>query len=262
MARSFNFSIIQASPDRRRGEIVNVGMAVFLDGKVDIHLPELRKISALTGHLWDGAKEAYEIAVNKCVDASAAVGAKIDVMRDLSDTFRVSDPGVLTIDDSSQYDERVESILKSLVAKPSPKKEEGQDKINSEIARILKMADVLAARGQTINDNKVVRNFEISHEKKMKADFAYKNGVYKIVSTLDLRSSASKHGKACEKGAALHFARQEFGPSTVTMAVYAVDRANEKLRASEIDIIRSFAGGAAYNWLSASDQREFRSKLY
>ncbi len=41
MARSFEFAVLRLAPDPARGEAINLGVVVFLDGKVDIRIGEV-----------------------------------------------------------------------------------------------------------------------------------------------------------------------------------------------------------------------------
>ena len=262
MALSFKFSILQAAPDPRRGERVNVGLVVFLKDKVDFRMPELRKLRALTGHGWDDIARAYGGQIEKGFADQRDPEALIKSVALLSETFVPSDLGELHLRSESEYEERIDSILASLIMKPTLSRGEKKARINSEISKMLQAQQVLAKRGQTIDDHVVVRSFVVSQEKSLVADFAYKNGSYRIVSTLDLRTSGAAHGKACERGATLHFARESLGSETKTLAVYAVDPLEIKTRSAEIDILKGFSGGNAFNWLNASEQQKFRHLLY
>lgn len=262
MAHSFKFSILQAIPDRRRGERVNVGVMVFLKDRIDFRMPELRKLRALTGHGWDEVAQAYGTLIEREYIDQKEPSKLIKNISALSETFAPSEVGVMVIDSESEYESRVDSILSSLIAKPSLSKRQRKAHINSEIAKTLEKQQVLARRNQTINDHVVVRSFVVDQTKDLVADFAYKNGLLKIVATLDMRTAGPSHGKACERGATLHFARELFGSATLPLAVYAVSPLELKSRSAEVDILKGFSSGNAFNWLDASEQRKFREMLY
>ena len=95
MALSFKFSILQAAPDPRRGERVNVGLVVFLKDKVDFRMPELRKLRALTGHGWDDIARAYGGQIEKGFADQRDPEALIKSVALLSETFVPSDLGEL-----------------------------------------------------------------------------------------------------------------------------------------------------------------------
>src|SRR3546814_4918881 len=47
MAHIYKYTILQAVPDPRRGECVNVGVAVFLPDRVDVRFSDLAKVKAI-----------------------------------------------------------------------------------------------------------------------------------------------------------------------------------------------------------------------
>ncbi|MGO4837581.1 hypothetical protein AB4144_35580, partial [Rhizobiaceae sp. 2RAB30] len=88
------------------------------------------------------------------------------------------------------------------------------------------------------------------------------NGL-KVVSTLELRGlTASAHAKACEKGATLYFAKEQFGKKVKPFGVYAVNPSEAEQHRGEIEILTSFADGNAFNWMDANDRMKFRAALY
>ena len=72
---------------------------------------------------------------------------------------------------------RVSSILDTLVKKPRPETRPRSSRINTEMASEFKRARVLAGPRESIEDRKVVRDFSVSEEEELRADFAVKNGV-------------------------------------------------------------------------------------
>jgi hypothetical protein len=262
MAQSFEFAILQASPDNRRGEQVNVGLVVFLASKLDVRIPESRKLRALTGFAWDDVSRTYAQHIAKAFNPKVAAAEMIGSMDFTSSVFALSGLGTIRIDRPDEYEGRVESILDNLVLRPKLTPAQRQQRINTEIARVLRTAKVLAKQGQTIDDHKVVTKFVVSPSKKAVADFAYKNGTLRVVSTLDLRGDKDLHVQACVKGATLHFARETYGNDTRRIGVVAVEMADIKRRRSEIEILKDFADGKVFNWLDPKERKAFQRALY
>lgn len=261
MAQSFSFAVLQAVPSRVRSERVNVGLVVATPDGIDLRAPELRKLLMLTGHEWTGIATAYHERLNaewrQCKD--------LDELRDSlgasSQIFSLSEMGSLD-SKPEDYEEGIRAILRRYVDRPRLSRSERQQRINYEIARTLRNAGVLSQKGQTINDHKVVRQYVISDEKKMVADFAYKNGSMKVVSTLDLRADRAAHAQACEKGAILHFAKVRFGTALRPFGVYAARPEDAEARKSEIEILTGFADGNVFNWLDVNDRQHFSESFY
>jgi hypothetical protein len=136
------------------------------------------------------------------------------------------------------------------------------EKINSEISRVLKTAGIFGHQGDPLNDGRVVPKFVISAEKDIVADFAYQSTTLKIVTTLELRGARAAHGKACEKGATLYFAKEKFGEDMRPFGVFAANPSDLDEHRSEIEILRSFSDGNVFNWANARDRQKFQSSLY
>lgn len=261
MAQSFSFAVLQAVPDRVRAERVNVGLVVATPEGIDLRAPELRKLQMLTGHEWVDIAAAYHERLNaewkQCKDLvelrdSLGAGSQI---------FSLSEMGSLDAK-PEEYEDGVNAILRKYVDRPKLSRGERQQRINYEIARSLRNAGVLYQKGQTIDDHKVVRQYVISGEKKLVADFAYKNGSMKVVSTLDLRTDRAAHAQACEKGTILYFAKEKFGPTLRPFGVYAARPEEAEAHKSEIEILTGFADGNAFNWLDIADRQRFSADFY
>ena len=66
MAHIFNYSILTAIPDARRGERVNVGIVVFLAERLDIRFSDIAKLRALTGMIGIGISSNHETGWKAC----------------------------------------------------------------------------------------------------------------------------------------------------------------------------------------------------
>jgi hypothetical protein len=257
MARSYNFSVISAKPSDMRDEQVNVGIVIYAPSGPDVRLPELRKLTHLTGHKWTGVADAYVSAITKSSKSSISPSStEVGV-------FGLGKVGQFLAETPEQYEAAIKKILTYFVDKPSLSRAEKQLKINSEISKVLKLKGVLGSAGQSIDDGMVISKFVISEEKDMVADFAYKSRGLKIVSTLDLRGVNSAHSRACVKGVVLHFAKRAFANENVTpFSVYAASPSEAETHRGEIEIMRDFADGNVFNWMDAQDRRRFQAALY
>jgi hypothetical protein len=261
MDRLYKFSVLTATPEKHRGERANIGVVVAGPDGLDIRVPEARKLRMLTGHRWENIVDAFRDRLLKSWDQKLDFEALRLNATDSSTVFSLSSSGEMIADEHS-YESRLADILKFYVDRPVLSRAQKQDKINTEISRVLRLAGVLGSKEQTIDDHKVISKFVVSEEKELVADFAFKSRTLKIVSTLDLRGVKSAHGKACEKGATLYFARENFGSATKTFGVYAATPEEEEAHRGEIEILSSFAGGAAFNWLKLSERSKFQGEFY
>ena len=54
MAHTYEYAVLTAVPNPRRGERVNVGIIVFRDDRIDVRFKEaVYKLRALTGENWN-----------------------------------------------------------------------------------------------------------------------------------------------------------------------------------------------------------------
>ena len=53
MVHVYDYAVLQAIPDQRRGERVNIGVAVLKEDGLGIRVFESRKVQALTGQSWE-----------------------------------------------------------------------------------------------------------------------------------------------------------------------------------------------------------------
>jgi Protein of unknown function (DUF3037) len=106
MAHIFNYAVLTAIPDPRRGERVNVGLVVFLAERVDIRFPEVRKIRVLQNGNW----EHYVADVQRVVDESYArtkdAQSFVETFTLVGGVIRCSQLAWFSIDRVEQYEQR------------------------------------------------------------------------------------------------------------------------------------------------------------
>lgn len=260
MARTFEYAILQGIPDARRGERVNIGVAVFSGDRLDVRLSELAKLRAITGTDWhvyaaDAVKRFEEF-----YEAGKPINEQIETFKLLEQAIVVSAPGWFSIEAPAQYESRVRDILKTLVDRPKGESAPRTTRINTEIAREFKRSNVLAGPDEGVADRKVVRDFVISKGEKLTADFAVKNGVYHVVATLDLRRATVDLSDACLKAIVLDKASKVYKNDVKTIAVYAVPTGISEFK-PHIEVLKDYAD-KTYNWLDAGQRKQYTRQIY
>jgi hypothetical protein len=253
MAHIFNFAILEAVPDARRGERVNVGIIIFLPDRVDIRLSEVAKVRALKEGSWDD----YLGDVRSRLIATFVIGespAEFMQRAALIDrVVRFSDLSWFSIDHPDQFEGRVRSILTALVTRAKGVVREKVTRINAEIARTFKASKVLATpKDSLMEDRKVFRNYTISEEEELTADFIVKNGLFHVTVTLDLRRASVPVGNAALKAITLDKSSNALAGGVRKIAVYAAPPGAQQFRA-HIGILTDYADHV-FNWLDP-DQR-------
>ena len=179
MARIYKYAVLIATPNERRGERVNIGVAVFREDRLDVRFMHAsQKLRLLTTDNWDARLEAARDRLSKLFDEERDVAAALERFAAFEPLLSSSGLGSLSAQDDDDYERQLGQILSTLVSVP-PRKvtERGTTRINTEIARLLKTAKVLAAEGEGVENKKVVRDYEIDASEGLRADFALKNGV-------------------------------------------------------------------------------------
>jgi len=263
MERIYRYAILTAVPDERRGERLNIGILVFLPDRVDVRFSDLSKMRALTGGEWS----RYVADVSNRLATAFARGEEpaelVARFSLLEPIIRFSEVAQFSARDGMQYEQSVVSILDALVNRPradltKPK----STRINTEIATEFRKAQVLALPGEGISDHKVVRDFSISEEENLRADFAALNGVYHITATLDLRLAYLDIGRAALKAIVLDKARKRFdGRSKCKrFGVYAapVDVAELK---PHIELLSDYSD-EVFNWSEPRARKAYTRAIY
>src|ERR1019366_9076247 len=114
MVHIFKYAILMAIPDARRGERVNVGMIVFLADRVDVHLSDVAKISALAGGDW----KPYVRDVSRRLvqfESGAQAEEAIRLNRKIDPIITASEIATFSVDHLDQYYSRIKEILDTLV---------------------------------------------------------------------------------------------------------------------------------------------------
>jgi hypothetical protein len=219
----FNYSLIRAVPDPRRGEWVNVGVCVYLAGFLDVRLSESNtKLRALdpnldTRSLRDLSRHWNEIAEGFPTTAEKQLA--------LGSLPFVHASGVAQfIAENKDYEEQLGLILRDLVIPPVAIREKREARLQATLKTHLRRAKLYSDDPNAIREHKVVSNFPIKEQAGLYADFAARNGVMHITETIDFRVKSeqlrNRHGLAAIKSITLDVAFGIF-PNCNRNVVYA-----------------------------------------
>ncbi len=261
MEHIYKYAILTAIPNSRRGERVNVGVVVFLHDRVDVRFPGIGKIKALSHGAWE---EYAQNVQRRLIEAYEG----LDGLELFFDQFSISEPIVhlsevswFSTNSVSEYDDRINEILTALVMRPSAKKRSVAKRINTEISAIMRGHKILADDQAGIDQHKVVRDFYISKEEELKADFALRNGVIHVTATLDLRKSDSirAKGDAAIKALVLDQVEKKYGTDAQRIGVYAVSEKDAFFK-PHIEILKEYSN-VTFNWSDEDDRKKYMRKV-
>lgn len=219
----FDYSLIRAVPDPRRGEWVNVGVCVYLSGFLDVRLSESStKLRALDPNLDTRILRNLSGHWNEIVDGFHTTVEKQLVLGSLP--FVHASAVAQFVAESKDYEEQLGLILRDLVIPPVAVREKREARLQATLKTHLRRAKLYSDDPNAIQEHKVVSKFPIKRQADLYADFAAKNGVMHITETIDFRVKSeqlrNRHGLAAIKSITLDVAGDIF-PNCNRNVVYA-----------------------------------------
>lgn len=247
MGATFEYSLIRALPDRRRGEWVNIGMLVYLPDSLDIRLLDnLSKLRILHPTLdaamimdirqtWDYFCKGIESAAER----QALLGRMPFVHASPTATFAC---------DVRDYERHVLAIMRDLVIPPpQPRQQPQESRLQTTLKSMFKQARILGHQASDIERHLVVPNFPIDANAGICADFALRNGKLRITETIDFRVGTSqirqkKRAEAGLKAVSLNMAARRFGDAgCVPSVVYAASTETLDMIQPSLNLLGDYA---------------------
>ena len=271
MSRFFKYCVVQFAAHPIRGERLNVALAVFQNGGLEIHSSrKLDKLKAMSGALdiedVRGALASLTEADAFVRDEGAASAEeRLESIRSLC-SFQLSPMGSFDAPDWDQYNQQLEQLTRTLIdAEPAPApaiKKRGTALLST-IKKSLRAERVLAKKGEGLEAHRVVANHLIAEG--LSADLVLKNGAMHVVEAVDAASEENSLRKHVIDIAvsALVFerARMSFGLSnTKTQLVYQASVGVETAVAPSLSAAEH-QGASLVNWASADDRQSFLAHL-
>lgn len=251
--RIYPFTLLRVQPDPIRGESLNVGVAVFVDGKIiartDVDPMRLRafdpNLAALP--IWSNLQQDIEgIAVQvRSIDTQHYLLKSM-----LAPVYADQKLGELLLEEGEGIEERIEQLMQRLIRRPvalarAPRlgKETKASKLHGHLRDWFKAANIYSRKVADLSNHRIVPDFPISANNDLYAEFALKNGVVHIIETLDFRGhekvTASVHKEAALKSIVLDQARHTLEDGSQRIAVIAAS--NYGAMRPAIGIVRDYA---------------------
>lgn len=224
MDRCFKYCVLRLMPDPVRGEVVNIGLIVFVDDRIDLRIGKnLAKAQALVPNFsLEGLAEMQDELGDIAADLSPEEA--ITFLKHYG-PFTVSDIGFMTASEAT-YEAKIDQLMRWLVSPPAKASaREGRSRLATEIRSELKRHKILASTVEDIYQNKIVAGYELPGDDDLSVDFAIKNGLYRFTQVIDYRTTPKGvHNKIKEvslKAIAIH---QAPGRSTSNVTTSKVTR--------------------------------------
>jgi Protein of unknown function (DUF3037) len=261
MEHIFEYAILKAIPDARRGERVNVGIVVLNANHFDVRFSGLAKVRALAGGDWTGYADRVKRRLEEVFSSVAGAAEFATCWRLQENVIRISEIAAFAAASAELYELRIAEILSSLVVPPRLERRPRNTRINTEIAAEFKRANALAMGDMPKINDKIQRDFPIAPEEELRADFALQNGVLHATATLDLRRVNIGISRAALPALVLDKAAKTFGSDTKRYGVYAAAQSAISQFAPHIRILKDYSD-YVFNWDDAQEKRKYTQLMY
>lgn len=245
MSTTYHYVVLRLAPDQTRGEVINVGIALFSkdEGARVLTMATLNKLRAIDAS-WDSQRlTAWAQGVRMVLDNERGIGAQTQALA----RFGFCEPdaiGMFTADTPDDVAKRLQTIKATYVANKAnedrPKREK-RTRLQTALRDQFKKMHVLGNDTEDLANHLVVANVPVPSHSELKTDFVYKNGVYRITQTIDYHvapdSVHNKLAEACVKSTAAELAMKAYGPETQRLAVLDIPQGMEDATDAHVDLL-------------------------
>lgn len=227
--KHYEFAVLKLKPDESRGEVVNVGLVLFKPSGVDIRMsPSLAKARALSAYVCVEHLRTLPQSAAPVLDKIARRDLQLMALESLFRPVTIEgDLGVLSADNEDDYEARVQQIMDGYVmpeARVRKRQASYSSRLHTDLRDWFRRAGLLSSGPDSIRENKVVTNYPITPAAGVYAEFAIKNGDYRITETVDFRVKdidSRKANESAAKAIALIEAKASLGSGTKRYAIVA-----------------------------------------
>jgi len=266
MAHTYSFAIIRICPDPRRGEILNIGVIIFLRSGVDVRLlPSLAKVQALYGDLDLSLIFSLPERIAELLPKRGSIARRHELVRRVG-IVELSDLGQFSAIGNDEYEGILQELLAKLVRPtPVPRAIETAPslRLQRQVRKIIKEANLLGRKLEDIEHHKVVTRYPLAPDKGLFADFVARNSQYYFTETLDYRVDrgiqGTKFNETAKAAFVLREAHRQFESSS-RIVLYAATAKVEIEVTPHLNLLSEFAD-TFINFESAQDRARYVEAL-
>lgn len=230
--KSFKYSVIKYMPDPKRGEVINVGLVIFLPQKLDVRVINASaKLRMLDGNSSLDDIENLKSSIEEISKLAGSTERSLSILKGFRTPSYLSDPCEFIIDDERQYEQRVRNLF-NLLIKPHSSKEKvaRTPRILSHLKDKFEAMDLLAKTTDDLSKHKVVYNYPLNEKSGFHADFILKNGKFHITEAIDFNVNDlnAKLKETSMKVMTFMEGRKALGDKTGSYFVYTATSTIEK----------------------------------
>jgi hypothetical protein len=192
MARSFEFAVLRLAPDPARGEAINLGIVVFLDGGLDVRIGEVVTRARLLYPEVTPERLREGIALlRRLGSVDLSVTDRHRSLRQLG-LFSLGELGSFTDegDQPQTYESHIARLLRLFTATPRGDKTRSRpvSRLNTAVRKVLRTEKVLATLGDAgaISEHKIVPEWPLPTRPSLRADLALRNRIMRVCEIVEL----------------------------------------------------------------------------
>jgi hypothetical protein len=261
MASLCRFSVLRFAPDSQRGEIVNIGIALFIDNELSVHLTEkIKKILSISPSMPLAEIERLPDDISELTSSFNSAEDKLDFIKRLT-PFTASPFGEVVVT-GNDFNALAKRLIATYVDPANAEVSEKKTKLSlkSVIASYFERNLQLGVTQTDIGNHLVVQKFPISVEERLFSDFAYKNGVYRFAQVIDLNTNESgqarKLEETCKKAITLDKARRTYGESSRRFVVCSLPQTPSSFSKASFQLLQDYSDNV-FDQSNADEMSEF-----
>lgn len=235
MRTRYEYTILRLIPDASRGEVVNIGVVIFGENGADVRLlNNLYKARALSSWVSQDHLRQLQTAIPNALSSVSGRDMQLFTLQGLFSPVTVDGmSGSFFASNLDEYESQVEATMSAYVAsEPKARRTAriGASRLHSDLRQWFMLNQLLGKSPDAIGQHKIIANYPINTGSGIYAEFALKNGVYRITETIDFRVkdiNSHKTNEAAAKAMTLIESRAALGSDT---ARYVIAAANDYAR--------------------------------
>lgn len=240
--------------------MLNIGLIIRSRDSFDVYMSGASKLNAVFGGKWGEYVDRLKEDILSFASLDSAGDDIFSSLKLFYNNVHTSSEGEFVAFSDREKLATLRELNKIFILKKSIKRNQRKIGINDEIASILSSCQILGENSGDIFNHKVVRDYVVSFEENLKADFAVKNGRLHVATTLDLRSGNVGIDRAALKAIVLDKAKAlDVANSGVRrVAVYA--SSDPKNCEYHVNILKDYSNDT-YNWTDLDERQAFMSSF-
>ncbi|MGC6654225.1 DUF3037 domain-containing protein [Pantoea sp. EEL5] len=231
--KTFKYSLIRVTPNLEKGETINVGMIVYDGNEIDVRMiSSVSKLKAIDKCLDINYLDDLTNSLNELANALDDVYLLPKLFKG---SLSLSDFGIFTIDNNSNYDKKINELMNRLVNPHKKPYKRAHRKVFFDIKETFIQHGIFSKYDEDLFNHKVVANYPISDEEGLRADFLLKNGAYHLTEAIDFRSENMKKqmGEAALSALTISKAQEIFCGNIKSFVIYAAETITQEMSAKQ-----------------------------